>query len=59
MTFAEYVKNSLLSLIREMAAALWLFSKNPSADFLRNRKLDFASTIRFLLSMESGNLQKE
>ena len=59
MTFAEHVKNDLLFLIQEMASAPWLFSKNPATDFSRSRKLDFASTIRFLLSMESGSLQKE
>ncbi len=53
MTFAEHVKNDLLFLIQEMASAPWLFSKNPATDFSRTRKLDFASTIRFLLSMES------
>lgn len=59
MIFAERVKNNLLSLIQEMAAVPWLFSKNPSADFSRSRKLDFASTIQFILSMESGSLKKE
>ena len=41
-----------------MATAPWLFSKNPEVDFSRNRKLDFVSTIQFLLSMESGSLKK-
>lgn len=59
MIFAERVKSSLLSLIKEMASTPWLFSKNPNADFSRNRKLDFASTIQFILSMESGSLKKE
>lgn len=59
MIFAEHVKNNLLSLIREMASVPWLFSNNPAADFSRSRKLDFASTVRLLLSMESGSLQKE
>lgn len=59
MIFAEHVKNNLFSLIREMASAPWLFSINPAADFSRSRKLDFASTIRFILSMESGSLKKE
>lgn len=59
MIFAERVKNNLLSLIQEMAAVPWLFSKNPSADFSRSRKLDFASTIQLILSMESGSLKKE
>lgn len=59
MIFAERVKSSLLSLIKEMASTPWLFSKKPDADFSRNRKLDFASTIQFILSMESGSLKKE
>ena len=59
MIFAEHVKNKLSSLIHEMATASWLFSKNPEVDFSRNRKLDFVSTIQFLLSMESGSLKKE
>ena len=59
MIFAEHVKNKLSSFIHEMATAPWLFSKNPEVDFSRNRKLDFVSTIQFLLSMESGSLKKE
>lgn len=59
MIFAEHVKNKLSSLIHKMAIAPWLFSKNPEVDFSRNRKLDFVSTIQFLLSMESGSLKKE
>ena len=55
MIFAEQVKNQLLSLIGEMAAVPWLFSQNPSADFSRSRKLDFASTIELILSMESSS----
>ena len=59
MIFAEHVKNSLLSLIQEMASLPWLFAKNPAADFSRNRKLDFASTIQCILSMENGGLKNE
>lgn len=59
MIFAEQVKNELLSLIGEMAAVPWLFSQNPSADFSRSRKLDFASTIELILSMESSSIKKE
>ena len=58
-SFAEYVKNRLLSLIQEMASLPWLFVKNPAADFSRRRKLDFASTIQFILSMENGGLKNE
>ncbi len=59
MIFAEHVKNSLLSLIQEMASLPWLFAKNPAADFSRNRKFDFASTIQCILSMENGGLKNE
>ena len=59
MIFAEQVKNQLLSLLREMAAVPWLFSKNPETDFSRTRKLDFASTVQFVLSMESSSIKKE
>ena len=59
MNFPKHVKDKLLSLIQEMAAVPWLFSQNPNVDFSRNRKLDFASTIKFILSMESGSIKKE
>lgn len=59
MVFAEQVKNQLLSLNGEMAAVPWLFSQNPSTDFSRIRKLDFSSTIRLILSMESSSIKKE
>lgn len=59
MIFAEQVKHQLLSLIGEMATVPWLFSQNPSTDFSRTRKLDFASTIQLILSMESSSIKKE
>lgn len=59
MAFAQQVKDKLVSLIQEMATVPWLFSKNPESDFSRTRKLGFESPIRFILSMESGSLQKE
>lgn len=59
MIFAEHVKNNLLSLIQQMAAVPWLFSKNPDTDFSRRRKLDFAATVQLILSMESASLKKE
>lgn len=42
-----------------MATVPWLLSKNPTADFSRSKKLDFASTIQLILSIESSNLKKE
>lgn len=59
MIFAARVKKQLLSLINEMATVPWLFSKNSSTDFSRTKKLDFASTIQLILSMESTSIKKE
>ena len=57
MIFVE--TNKLSSLIQKRRSPHGCFSKNPEVDFSRNRKLDFVSTIQFLLSMESGSLKKE
>lgn len=59
MTFSEQVKTKLTSIIHEMNAVSWMYSKNPDSDFSRNRKMNFESTIRFILSMESNSLKKE
>lgn len=59
MVFAELVKQNLFSLIDEMASTPWLFAKNPRTDFSRDRKLGFKKLIHFILSMESGSIQKE
>ena len=53
------VKETLLSIIREMSTAPWLFVKSPERDFTRNRKLDFETLIRFFLSMQGGTLSAE
>lgn len=59
MTFSEQVKTKLISIIHEMNSVSWMYSKNPDSDFSRNRKMNFESTIRFILSMESNSLKKE
>lgn len=59
MTFSEQVKTELLSIIHEMNSVSWMYSKNPDSDFTRNRKMNFESTVRFILSMESNSLKKE
>ena len=56
---AGVVKKRLLTLIDNLAKISWLFSENPSSDFTRHRKLDFATVIEILLSMQCGCLRKE
>ncbi|WP_373657468.1 IS4 family transposase IS1675 [Sporomusa acidovorans DSM 3132] len=45
--------------IQEMAACPEPFVRNPGSDFIRKRKLDFETTMRCLIAMESGSLKKE
>ena len=59
MTFYENVKATLLNIINEMAQVPALFAKNPDADFTRIRKMDFATLIRSIISMEGGSVKHE
>ncbi|SDE87217.1 hypothetical protein SAMN04488499_102478, partial [Sporomusa acidovorans] len=59
MNFSESVKQVLLEKIQEMAACPEPFVRNPGSDFTRKRKLDFETTMRCLIAMESGSLKKE
>lgn len=59
MTFSEYVKTELLSIIDEMNGVSWMYSKNPEVNFTRTRKMNFKSILRFILSMESSSLKAE
>jgi len=59
MNFSESVKKVLLKKIQEMAACPDQFVRKPGSDFTRKRKLDFETTIRCLIAMESGSLKKE
>ncbi len=59
MNFSESVKQVLLGKIQEMAACPRPFVHNPDSDFTRKRKLDFETTIRCLIAMQSGSLKKE
>lgn len=59
-TYAEKMKNKLLSLIEDMEAnELGSFVQNPDVDFKRHRKFGFTSLIRFILSMGSSSLGQE
>ncbi|MEN6568097.1 MAG: hypothetical protein ABFC57_17575 [Veillonellales bacterium] len=59
MNFSESVKQVLLGKIQEMAACPEPFVRNSDSNFTRKRKLDFETTIRCLIAMESGSLKKE
>jgi hypothetical protein len=53
------VKETLTSLIKEMAASPALFVTDPERDFTRKRKLPFDTVIQLLLSMGGNSLNKE
>lgn len=57
--YANSLKETLTSLIREMAAAPAPYVKNPEKDFTRKKKLPFETVMQFLISMGGNSLYKE
>ncbi|GGD78787.1 hypothetical protein [Paenibacillus nasutitermitis] len=57
--YAHSLKETLTSLIREMAAAPASFVKNPEKDFTRKKKLPFETVMQLLISMGGNSLYKE
>lgn len=57
--YADYVRNKLNVAISIMSSQIEDYVKNPGHDFTRNRKMNFTSTINFLLTMEGGSLNSE
>lgn len=57
--FSKQLKNKLNNIISEMADCHSLFAKNPESDFTRNRKLNFDTMIKILLSAGGNSLNKE
>jgi len=57
--YPNEVKERLTSIISEMSASSALFVKNPNKDFIRNRKLNFETIMRLLISMGGGSIYKE
>ena len=53
------VKRTLVDMIRQISEVPWLFSKEPSRNFKRKRKLPFEKMIVTLLCMEGGSLTTE
>lgn len=57
--YSNYVKEKLISIIKEIAKAPEAFVENPGKDFVRNRKLSFETMMKLLLSMGGNNIYKE
>jgi len=55
----RFVKETLISMIREMATNPALYVKNPEKDFTRKRKLPFDEIMSLLISMGGNSLCKE
>lgn len=56
---AENTQKALLDSIHELNSCKWLFSKNPSKDNTRNRKIPFEKTISAILSFRGGTLNED
>ncbi len=57
--FANQTLNNLTSILDEIQAVPWLFTKNPKSDFSRTRKLPIKTVMKILLSMGGSSLTKE
>ncbi|MFM9282476.1 IS4 family transposase [Paenibacillus jiagnxiensis] len=57
--YADLLKKTLTSLIREMAAAPAPYVKHPEKDFTRKKKLSFETVMELLISMGGNSIYKE
>jgi hypothetical protein len=57
--YANSLKQTLTSLIREMSAAPAPYVKNPERDFTRKKKLPFETVMQLLISMGGNSIYKE
>lgn len=57
--YANSLKETLTSLIREMSAAPAPYVKNPEKDFTRRKKLPFETVMQLLISMGGNSIYKE
>ncbi|MBU5445690.1 IS4 family transposase [Paenibacillus sp. MSJ-34] len=57
--YANALKQTLTSLIREMSAAPAPYVKNPNKDFTRKKKLPFETVMELLISMGGNSIYKE
>ena len=59
MNFSEEVKAELWAMIDAMSNDTTPFTMNPGKDFSRKKKWDFASVMKFIISMEGKSLKDE
>ena len=59
MNYSSWIKEKLLSLIKEMDQYHWLFTHNAEKDFSRIKKWSFEEVMRFIISMEGKALKDE
>ena len=59
MKFSEEVKATLWELIDAMGANVSDYTVNPEKDFSRKKKWDFATLVKFIISMEGQSLKNE
>jgi hypothetical protein len=57
--YANSLKETLTSLIREMSALPAPYVKNPERDFTRKKKLPFETVMQLLISMGGNSIYKE
>lgn len=57
--YANSLKQTLTSLIREMSTTPAPYVKNPDTDFTRKKKLPFETVMQLLISMGGNSLYKE
>jgi hypothetical protein len=57
--YADLLKETLTSLIREMSAAPTPYVKDPNKDFTRKKKLPFETVMELLISMGGNSIYKE
>ena len=55
----QAVKEKLNSAITQLCEVSWMFAKNPTSNFTRERKLPLREVISVLLCMEGGSLTSE
>ena len=55
----QIVKEKLNSAITQLCETSWMFVKDPTRDFTRERKLPLREVISLLLCMEGGSLTGE
>ena len=59
MNFSAQVKTELWDMIDEMSNDITPFINHPGKDFSRKKKWDFASVMKFIISMEGSSVTDE